>query len=899
MTRLIERWFPCKEVSENSRSGWGSGNTEKRLFTWFATRPLVQAKAAVICSLLPWPDDPFEQERLQDLVRRTMEGYDAAHSEIVAELNKHYPDGASILDPFAGRAIIPSEAARLGIKAWGIEYSPVATLAGTLLANYPMRDWSQEPPLPYDDYQANDLDWATTPRLLYDLKYIFDLIGRRYESEMDDFYPKVNGKRPWAYLWAITLPCVNCGHKFPVTGSYELRKPNHKKRDPGQSFYITGDRSSGRLQVNIHKGVPRYEPTFINKKGEIGRLAVCIFCGHVHPHKVHTRIMSDGKAKDMLILVADVHARGRKTYRAATQIELNVIEDARDAIKLEKPFGVDCSAIPTEKALGYTGARAYARYGYHTYGDFCNTRQTLGLIKLSRIINTISKELLYNGISLEYVATLNGYMGSVLVRMIRKSTRGARLEISSQSAGDIFKTGPSVPFGYDYLEIGCGIGSGSWVSLSRDSLLVLKRQLDRVQGLPANIQQGTATTLPLPKSYIDAVVTDPPYDAMVEYSDASDIFYVWLKRALLTSHPEFGLNSNPVGVQDKTDEIVIEQTWDRSEDHRTPEHYTRLITKALAEARQVIKPKGVVCIMFGHDDTDVWNRFLSTIADAGLVLTGSWPARTEAGSQLGRANIETTLTLVCRPADPDRPEGQMLEVDRKVEQEILDRIPLWRAEGLALPDRRMASYGPAMEIVGRYSKIYDKARNPVSLGSYLVKARRYVEEEEAITIGETPLEAFEPRSHFGLFWAYTYGRTIVPGSELRWLRLGWEMKAEDTDGLLKKQGKGFRLIYASEVEQSRDRNAVIDVALAVAGAGKSIRDIATVLVDADRVNDNLLWDSISHLAQHVTEADRDGDVWTWAVRNRSFITGSSQGIEEDILREQKRKEDSGSQFGML
>ena len=61
MTRMIERWFPCAEVSANSNSGWGSGNTERNLFTWFAARPTAQAKAAVICSLLPWPDDEAEQ----------------------------------------------------------------------------------------------------------------------------------------------------------------------------------------------------------------------------------------------------------------------------------------------------------------------------------------------------------------------------------------------------------------------------------------------------------------------------------------------------------------------------------------------------------------------------------------------------------------------------------------------------------------------------------------------------------------------------------------------------------------------------------------------------------------------------------------------------------------------
>ena len=52
---------------------------------------------------------------------------------------------------FSGRAIIPLEAARAGASAIGIDLSPVATLAGRLLADYPMRDWSSEPPLPFSN----------------------------------------------------------------------------------------------------------------------------------------------------------------------------------------------------------------------------------------------------------------------------------------------------------------------------------------------------------------------------------------------------------------------------------------------------------------------------------------------------------------------------------------------------------------------------------------------------------------------------------------------------------------------------------------------------------------------------------------------------------------------------
>jgi len=131
---MIERWFPCAEVSEASSSGWGSGKSEKALFTWFAARPLAQAKAGVLTSLLPWPEDEAEQRRLQNLVRKAMTGRDAAQAEIVAELAKAHPEGASMLDLFSGRAMIPLEAARLGVRAHGVDYSPVATLAGQLLA---------------------------------------------------------------------------------------------------------------------------------------------------------------------------------------------------------------------------------------------------------------------------------------------------------------------------------------------------------------------------------------------------------------------------------------------------------------------------------------------------------------------------------------------------------------------------------------------------------------------------------------------------------------------------------------------------------------------------------------------------------------------------------------------
>ena len=128
--------------------------------------------------------------------------------------------------------MIPLEAARLGATAYGIDYSPVATLAGQLLADYPLRDWSGEPVLPFGKRDTLSTGYD---RLLGDVRLVLDEIGRRYAEQMADVYPMVEGKQPWGYLWAATLPCQECGLRFPVTGSFVLRHPLPAKATPDRA----------------------------------------------------------------------------------------------------------------------------------------------------------------------------------------------------------------------------------------------------------------------------------------------------------------------------------------------------------------------------------------------------------------------------------------------------------------------------------------------------------------------------------------------------------------------------------------------------------------------------------------------------------------------------------------
>jgi putative DNA methylase len=889
MTRLIERWFPCQEVSENTDSGWGSGNSEKNLFTWFAARPLAQAKAAVICSLLPWPEDATEQRRLQSLVRQSMTGRDAAHSELVEELSKHYPNGASLLDPYSGRAMIPLEAARLGVRAWGIDYSPVATLAGSLLADYPLRSWDGEPPLPFDTYpEVARVEWGT-PRLLRDVEFLLDLIGERFETAMSDFYPKVNGSRPWGYLWAVTLPCQNCERRFPLTGSLILRYPLPKKNDAGQSYRILTDNRSGSFRTEVHDGPPTGQPTLVSVNGRRGKTAICPFCQHPHVKDVHVRLMNDGLAGDEMLVVADLDDTVGKSFRAPRPEELVPLPAATKALRGEPVFGPGLPAVPDERVpLGNNDTVRPSMYGYRSYGAFCNDRQTLGFVRLARIINDIAALLLESGTSSDYVAALTGYAAANFVRRIKRSTRGTALlphnhtDSNRVQTNHIFSNEASIGFSYDYFETGCGSGPGTWGSVSPDTMAALRNQFERSPGTPGVIRRGSAAALPMRDRSLDAVVTDPPYDSMIDYTDASDLFFVWLKRALVTSQPDFGMTSHPFGIQEKDEEAIVKRGGKAVKDPRDEAHYDRCITAGFTQAQRKVKDEGIVTIVFGHGDPEVWHRLLTSIDQAGLILTGSWPARTESGGKAGSANIETTLTLACRPAPKDRVPGRVVEVDAEVRKEIRARLPLWDAAGLALTDQLMASAGPAMEVVGRYAKVLDKVGNPVALDRYLPLARQIVQEAADIRIDDLPLGTFDVRTRFALFWAKVFGRSVAAGSEARWQRLAADLDETATEGVLEKVGNGVRLAFASEsaltVAEIEPTTPVFDVALAMVAEAKSLAHAAEVLIAADRIEDPYLWAAVRALAGSVAEADVDGEAWTYLTRNRQAAVSSTRNV---------------------
>jgi adenine-specific DNA methylase len=873
--RLIDRWFPCAAVDAAVDTPAGSGLSEKALFTWFASRPIAQARAVVLTTLLP------DQAALRPYVSHAVRGQRGALDDLADIIARHYAGGPPVvLDMFSGRGIIPLEAARVGATAVGIDVSPVATLGGRLLADYPFQDWSNEPLLPYKEGAAQNEDQARCPvddgpRLLNDVRLVLAEVGRRLAEAVRSHYPQnPDGRFPWAYLWAITIPCDRCKRRFPVVGSLVLRHPYRRTQDAGQALRLI--KQGDTFSTDVVDGAPDQQPTFAAPAGRRGKSAVCLFCDHVHTAEAVKAKGAAGQYEDALLAVADGGDTPRKVFRAPRPDEL-VAADMD--IGAPPPFG-NLPAKPDEPIpAGNEDTVRASAYGYRTYGDLMNARQAVQFIATVRAIRDVRNDLITSGVSTDYAAALTAYAVGNLQRRLRRATRGARINKHGKPDGsqqnrldchDIFTDESKVAFNFDYLETGPGQGPGTWASVSKSGLNALQKVLEENRsGRPARFRCASATALPYRDNSVHAVVTDPPYYNMIDYGDASDLFYVWFKRALFDVMPDlFGT----LGLQDKSEEIIVKRGNPPGE-HRTTEFYERMLSRAFAEARRVLRPDGHLIVVFGHSDPDAWRRLLGALHEAGFVVTSSWPSRSER-AVTGVASIKVTVTIGCRVARPGRPVTTAGQVDREVLTEVKQRVREWDQDGLALPDQLMAAYGPAMEVYGRYAHVLRPDGSTPPLEHYLTLARGAVRDATALRLDELPLDSFDAGTRFAVFWLRLYGRTDVPKGEALFAAQVDGLSLDALRGpLLTESRAGFRL-RTDAADGLGPASCTFEVARTLAAAWDvgGTDSVAAVIAATERdPSDRHLWAVVKDMAAQLPASDAVAKALAAITRNASTI----------------------------
>jgi hypothetical protein len=205
---------------------------------------------------------------------------------------------------------------------------------------------------------------------------------------------------------------------------------------------------------------------------------------------------------------------------------------------------------------------------------------------------------------------------------------------------------------------------------------------------------------------VDAVVMDPPYGGNVMYAELADFFYVWLKRTAGHVYPELFRRK----LTDKESEAVANP----AKFNNTPgarkladRDYHQRMAAIFAECRRVLKPDGILTVMFTHKETAAWDALARGLIEAGFTITASWPVNTEAEGSLhikDKAAAKSTIFLACRPRPPRAADQVMYweEVEPLVAAAVRKRIAEFEQAGMVGVDLYLACFGPALDELARH-----------------------------------------------------------------------------------------------------------------------------------------------------------------------------------------------------
>jgi hypothetical protein len=218
--------------------------------------------------------------------------------------------------------------------------------------------------------------------------------------------------------------------------------------------------------------------------------------------------------------------------------------------------------------------------------------------------------------------------------------------------------------------------------------------------------------------------TDPPYYDAIPYSDLSDYFLVWLKRAL----PGYPLLRDPFDptnpLSPKAREIVQDETKKVNGKPKDRAFFEGTMAKAFAAGRRVLREDGIGSVVFAHKTTEGWEALLSGVIRGGWTITGSWPIATELSNRLRARNsaaLATSVHLVCRPRPEDAPVADWADVYRELPRRVGEWMGRLQGEGIHGADLVFACIGPALEIFSRYARVETPEGNTITLDLYLQK----------------------------------------------------------------------------------------------------------------------------------------------------------------------------------
>lgn len=850
--RLIEQELPLARVNaESAREKSLRHGHISTMHLWWARRPLAMSRAVVAGSLINDPENEGERRELLDLIAEAARFESSNRREVLDPLaaairQSHDGRQPRILDCFAGGGAIPLEALRLGCDTTAVDLNPVATLVERCVLDYPQRfgqlDTAGRNPLA-DDF----VRWAKWVR------------GRAEPRTAKAFASDEHGRRPPTYFWSRTMKCPNgaCGVDIPLVSSRRLA--NSKRRQA----WIRFDVDSDPIGIEVEQGDP--PPDLDLDAGTIrASSAVCPRCGAaVSAREVRSYAKAHGLG-DRLYAVMDVSGRLR-TYRAPSSAEVKAAHERAPSLLneiVDLPDGT--SGLPDEPVdpIAYINLQNLV-YGYDTWRSLFSDRQLYVIGVLCEGVREAHAAMLDEGMDADRARALSTYLGFLVDKIADYNSRFTSWRTTAEATRGTFPR-QAIAMAWDSVETDPFHGDGGiWESHTRWIELAV-RHCSAAGSQVADVVRGNAQELPFQDESFDAVIVDPPYYYSVMFSDLSDFFYVWLRRSIGHLHPElFGPQWTP-----KEQEVIQNRTNPSDPRYISSEDFELRLERSLREIVRVVKTDGVVSIVFAHTDVVAWERLLNALRKVKLVVTTSWPMRSERqGRQLAqvKAALGSSVVLVCRPGQVQG-EGFFDDVVRQLEGRIAERLDAFESMGLAGADYFSSAVGPAFEVFARYSRVVRLSGEEVDVSDLMVLARQTVAHHAMRRLmgDEGTLSAVDAPSLFYVTWRWAYGTAALPIDDVYKLERAFDVDVDElaaSFGIIERKGSSARLLGPQErrdihLSASPPLIDVLHVACRLWDAAKR-SDLASVLAATGMGDEPAFWACANALAQVLPDGDKE------------------------------------------
>lgn len=742
---LIERWLPFEAIGaeSNRENSTGKHPAPNRLHVWWARRPLIASRAAILASVLPrwssqWPKEllrkfPDEESYHRWFIQLAGIRGDPVKGKKLVEwakgkgiqLNFHPYGGApraftvnpsaedlqtmqelleyawgtkeiSVLDPMAGGGSIPFEALRYGFTTFANDLNPVAAVILKATLEYPAR---------------------FGPSLADDIRRWGDLWAKRVKEKLEPYFPKQTGENIYAYLWARTVACPSTGKPVPLSTNWWLSK------EPAVAVRLVAEPSMEQPCFEIVRGANALATT-----PGVGTLSHGVarspWTGETIDSGYIKAEAQKGRIAQILYAVA-LKKPGGFDFRIPTDEDHEAINRAENELDKAKPSWLAAGLIPTEQVPTGNDKRPLL-YGINTWADFFTPRQLLSLGITLEALKATQLELQQQETHEHYlaIASLLGLVVSKCVDYNSRQTfwdteRGIRHAFSRHdfafrwNSAEFDASGNLLPWAVEqvasaYSEI------SNIASPSQRSLLFAdnKRAIDNLR-----VFQGSANNVGfIQDESLHNITVDPPYYDNVQYAELSDFFYVWLKRSVGHLFPEFFTDE----LTNKDDEAVANparfEGMGKKKKELAERDYERKMAAAFKEMHRVLHDDGVLTVMFTHKRVEAWDTLASALIEAGFIIKASWPVHTESEHSLHQAKknaAQSTILLACRKRDSrenqpvwwdDLKESIRLTARQKAEE--------FSAQGIRGVDLYISTFGPTLSILSEHWPVLTSEIDP-------------------------------------------------------------------------------------------------------------------------------------------------------------------------------------------